>query len=970
MCILTKKMQIDTSNSVFNQLAKPVRKALAGLGFISPTRPQTLAFPSILERKNVLLIAPTGTGKTEAVVLPIFSRLIKEKNQDQKGIQVIYITPLRALNRDMFKRLTYWADQLGITIEVRHGDTELKTRRMQAKKPPKILVTTPETLQAILPGTQMRKHLKNVKVVIVDEVHDLAGSKRGAQLSIALERLRQVTGSEFQRIGLSATIGNPQEIAKYLAGTRRQVSIIHATMEKSYYYNVEFPSLVQSDFDLGGRLETSPEVASRIRRILELVDSHKSTLVFVNSRTVAEVLGHKLTILGREDIAVHHGSISKDERIGIEDSFKNGQLKAIICTNTLELGIDIGNVDLVIQYMSPRQVNSLIQRVGRSGHQLNSKSEGTIITVYPDDTLESLASIKNAKNNLIEPVFMHEGALDVLSHQIAGLLMDHQTLTLNEILHLSHRSYLYRKINKTELLDLIRFLDSLNHLRFNEDDGVLTKTRRTREYYYSNLSMIPDERRYPVINVLSDRKIGTLGDEFMALHARVGLNFIMKGKVWRIVQIEDESGNVYVLPSEDPFASVPGWDGEILPVPFELAQQTGQSRQRIADVLRETGNIDVAAEVLAKELGTDKASMQNAITEVEEQIRQNAPLPTEKHIVLEIYDRYIVVHACFGELVNKTLGGIFDSALSERELITGWWTDGYRILIEAARKPNKQEIAELQQTLFGLNDEAVDFAFSKYLEAKFPFGYKMKAVAERFGALPRGKTMSHQREAELRSRFDNTPIYRETIREAMMEKVDLERTKQIVRDVATGKIRVTTYISHEKPTPLAYHILAQFADVIELMAPEKVIVNNIDKMKMAIDARTTTLLCMKCGQWNMQEKIKDLPAEPKCEKCGSALLAPLYRSQNIGHLQDSLARRREGKDLSPEELRELSQARRRADLILSYGKDAVRALQVKGVGPETASRILGKMHSDKDALYLDLLKAKVQYLRTREFWDK
>jgi ATP-dependent Lhr-like helicase len=191
-----------------------------------------------------------------------------------------------------------------------------------------------------------------------------------------------------------------------------------------------------------------------------------------------------------------------------------------------------------------------------------------------------------------------------------------------------------------------------------------------------------------------------------------------------------------------------------------------------------------------------------------------------------------------------------------------------------------------------------------------------------------------------------------------------------MRDVASGKIKVTTYISYEKPTPLAYHILAQFADVTEMMAPEKVIGNNIDKMKMAIDARTTTLLCMKCGQWITQQKIKDLPQEPQCGKCGSALLAPLYRSQNVGNLQDALVRRREGKELTPEELKELSQARRKADLILSYGKDAVRALQVKGVGAETASRILGKMHSDQDAFYMDLLKAKVQYLRTREYWDK
>src|SRR5674476_1462750 len=208
-------MQIENSNSVFELLAKPIRKALKELGFSAPTLPQTLAFPPILQGKNVLLIAPTGTGKTEAVLLPIFSKLVEQKNQDHKGIQIIYITPLRALNRDMFKRLTFWSEKLDITVEVRHGDTEMKIRRKQALKPPQMLVTTPETLQAILPGTKMRRHLKNVEYVVVDEVHDLASSKRGAQLSIALERLQMVTGKEFQRIGLSATIGNPQEIAKY-----------------------------------------------------------------------------------------------------------------------------------------------------------------------------------------------------------------------------------------------------------------------------------------------------------------------------------------------------------------------------------------------------------------------------------------------------------------------------------------------------------------------------------------------------------------------------------------------------------------------------------------------------------------------------------------------------------------------------------------------------------------------------------
>ena len=233
-------MQTDKSTSVFELLAKPVQKALAELGFTEPTLPQTLAFPPILAGKNVLLIAPTGTGKTEAVLLPVFSRLVEQKNEEQKGIQVIYITPLRALNRDMLKRLTFWSEQLGISVEVRHGDTEMKIRRKQARQPPQMLVTTPETLQAILPGSQMRRHLRSVQYVIIDEVHDLAESKRGVQLTIALERLFEVTEKEFQRIGLSATVGNPEEVAKFIAGTNREINIVQAVLAKNYRYHVEY----------------------------------------------------------------------------------------------------------------------------------------------------------------------------------------------------------------------------------------------------------------------------------------------------------------------------------------------------------------------------------------------------------------------------------------------------------------------------------------------------------------------------------------------------------------------------------------------------------------------------------------------------------------------------------------------------------------------------------------------------------
>lgn len=960
-------MKKPFTSEVFRLLAKPIREGLAELGFSQPTLPQVLAIPHVLAGENLLLIAPTGSGKTEAVLLPVFSMFIH--SIDEEGISIVYITPLRALNRDLLKRLSFWAVRLGIAVEVRHGDTELKLRRKQAVSPPHMLVTTPETLQAILPGTRMKGHLSHVKCVVIDEVHELASSKRGTQLTVALERLREVVGKDFQRIGLSATVGNPSQVAQFIAGANRNVKIIHASLSKGYRYAVENPAPADADYELAGKLGMSPEAAARIRRLATLIDSHKSTLIFVNSRTVAEMLGHRFTQLGRGDVAVHHGSLSKEERVQIEDDFKAGILKAIICTSTLELGIDIGTVDLVVQYLSPRQVSSLIQRVGRSGHRLDRLSEGVIITAFPDDCLEALAAVRNAYTGKVEPVLIHENALDVLAHQVAGVLMDRGSITIDELLAILRRAYPYRRLDKETLLDVVHFLASLNQLRFDKEEGVLRRTRKTRDYYYKNLSMIPDERRYPIINVLSDRRIGTLGDEFMALRARIGLNIIVRGKVWRIVQIEEETGTVYVVPSEDPFAAIPGWDGEMLPVPFDLAQETGKIREEIGEMLKSVGNDEAVSEKIAEKLKVDKTALFEAVREIEEHLKQGAPLPTHNRIVIEAFDKYLIVHACFGEIVNSTLGGIFDAVLSDKELIVGWWNNGYRILIETPRKLTPQEVDKMPTTLFSLTDEQVEEAFNEYLEAKFPYAYKMKFVAERFGALPRGKTMGPERQSRLPVMFRGTPIYDETLREATLEKADLEKVKEMMQNVKAGKIKVSTLYRSENPTPLAYHILAKYSDISELMAPERVLLSNIEKMKRAIEAKTAVLMCIGCGEWTCEKKIKDLPEQPACEKCDSKLLALLYPSQNVKKLQEILKKRREDKSLTEDEVKEIAHARRTADLILSYGKKAIIALKVKGVGPETAFRILGKMHPKEEEFYMDLLKAKIQYLKTREFWE-
>jgi ATP-dependent Lhr-like helicase len=274
----------------------------------------------------------------------------------------------------------------------------------------------------------------------------------------------------------------------------------------------------------------------------------------------------------------------------------------------------------------------------------------------------------------------------------------------------------------------------------------------------------------------------------------------------------------------------------------------------------------------------------------------------------------------------------------------------------------------MPQLLFHLSDEEVDKSFNAYLEAKFPFSYKMKFVADRFGALQRGKTMSYERLSMLPSRFRDTPVYDETLREAMLEKVDIKRVKQIMHEIADGAIKVSTIFRSEKPTPLALHILAKYSDLAELMAPEEMLTSNIDKMKKAIEARTVKLLCMSCMEWMAEEKIRNLEEHPHCGKCGSGLLTTLYRSQNPEEFILLLKNRVAGKELKEEDVKTLTQARRSADLILSYGRKAVIALEVKGVGPETASRILGKMHHKEEDFLMDLLKAKLFYIRSSPYW--
>ncbi len=954
-------MTDNLPQQVFASLSKTIQEALAESGFKAPTPPQLLAIPKIMGGTNVLLIAPTGSGKTEAVLLPILDQLTRTENR--QGISIIYITPMRALNRDLLKRLDFWRTKLGFTVEVRHGDTPQKERRRQAIRPPDFLVTTPETLQAILPGKRMRSHLRYVRWLVIDEVHELADDRRGVQLTVGLERLRKITKQEFQRIGLSATVGNPEEIAAFLAGSRK-CEVIQALPPKEANYFVEFPHPTDEDNIVAQGLYTAPEAAARLNRIWELVENHDSTLIFVNSRTNAEILGSKFQQLKR-NVAVHHGSLPREERVRVENDFKNGRIKALVCTSTLELGIDIGNVDLTVQYMSPRRVSSLIQRVGRSGHRLDRVSEGAIMAVSTEDILESVAAVQKAQEKQIEPVRIHEKALDVLAHQIAGIIFESDDkIKAEEAFALIRRAYPYRDLSVEEFERVTAFMEKMRYIR--NDEGYLLRGGRTRQYYFENLSMIPDERRYHVIDLSTQQSVGILGEEFMMTKARIGLHFIVKGKVWQIEQISDDA-RVYVTPVEDPTAAVPGWDGELLPIPFELAQRVGELRCEIALGL-EAGTPSSAVVNLCGRWPTERFAVRKIVEEIDDHRKTGAPLPTDRRMVLEAFDRFLIIHASFGETVNNTLGEIFEELLSRDGLVRQWWSDGYRILLELTSTTDDISLEEMRSNLFGTDSGKLEGIFKGVLHRHFPFGYYMKFIAERFGALRRGLMFSGDNLRELGLRFRMTPIYDETIREALMLHVDYPRVREIYRMIKEGEMEVALFRAKEKPTPLGFHILNKHVDVPELIAPESVERNTLERLRYSLGNMTVDLLCFECGELMQAEVVKELSQKPKCSSCGSGLLA--LSTWSTDYVSRALEKKLKARPLEEAEREALTRARRSADLVLSYGRRAVLALCVYGIGPQTASRILAKMHDDEKTFFKDLLEAKLKFIITRQFWDR
>ena len=890
-------------------LSPAVREVVRKRGFTALSDAQEQAIPLLLEGKNLVLVAPTGTGKTESAMLPVFDRLLATAGP---GFKAVYVTPLRSLNRDILARMEWWCRELSLSAGVRHGDTPQNERRKQALNPPDLLITTPESLQALFMGKRLREHLKNVRYVIIDEIHELADSKRGAQLAVALERLAAYAG-EFQRIGLSATVGNSDDIGRFLCGARA-------------FSLVEVP--VASHLEIGVRF-AGEDFAAQTRAVGECLDAPGSTLVFVNTRVTAEALWHEL--YPRGDVEVHHGSLSRDVRVEAEERFREGAVRTLIATSSMELGIDIGHIEHVVQFGSPRQVSRLVQRVGRAGHRLDAISRGTVLATGFDDLLESLVIARRAKANECERIVPPAGAADVLANQVAAIAVEYGEIEVSRIRDMIERSGVFAGCGP--LVDTV-CSQMAEHRPIRLDGTRVTRTGRARRYLIDNLSMIPDERKVEIFDMVSRRTVGTLDESFVLGWMHTGAIFITKGQLWQVLDIE--GGRITVEPAARARGEVPTWEGEQIPVPFAVAREVGALRRtrafsRYSDI---PAAIRYAERFIARMDGG------------------NYPVPSDRLITLENTDEGVVCNVCGGHKANEALARTLSVLLSARYGTTvGIEVGAYRFLL---RLPPAVRALEVEETLAALEPAHLPGVLKLALKRTALFKWKLVQVAKKFGAIDADADYERFSIHRLIDLFDETVIAAEAYRELFSGSMDVDAAREILLAIRDGRTAVAT----GRLSPLGSEGLSSSRDMIPPPMIDQAVIGTLMRR---LDKEDVVLFCMHCRKWKSRTVVERVPDEPQCPLCNARLIAALkpWDEQFIPAMRK--------KEKTEEERAIEVRFLRNANIVLSSGKKAVTALAAKGVGPEAASRILATL-SEGDAFYREILKAERNYVRTHRFW--
>jgi ATP-dependent Lhr-like helicase len=641
--------------------------------FAEPTAPQRRAWPLIRSGRDVLIAAPTGSGKTFAAFLAAIDDLLRQglAGTLQDGVQVVYVSPLKALSNDVQKNLSeplaeirrvLEADGLpdvDVRVVLRTGDTAPADRQAMLKRPPHILVTTPESLYLILTSERAREMLRSVRTVIVDEIHAVARDKRGSHLALSLERLAALARGPVQRIGLSATQKPIEEIARFLMGTGRPpCDIIDEGHHRVLDLALEIPS---SPLEAVMSGEVWEEV---YERLAQLIAEHRTTLVFVNTRRLCERLTmHLSERLGAEQVTSHHGSLSREKRLEAETRLKNGELKALVATASLELGIDIGSVDLVCQLSTPRSIATLLQRVGRSGHRLGAVPKGRLFPLSRDDLIECTALLRAAREGKLDRLIIPEKPLDILAQQVVAMAACEEW-DEDALYELARRASPYRNLSRAEFDDVVRMLsDGFTTKRgrraaYLHYDGVNHRLRARRGARLAALTSggaIPDLGDYRVVLEPTETFVGTLNEDF-AIESAPGDIFQLGNASYLILRVE--SGQVRVADAQGQPPTLPFWLGEAPARTDELSVEVSRLR---GDIERRLGDVPSAIRWLVEETGAAEPAARQIVEYLAATKQVLGVIPSQETLVLErFFDEaggmQLVLHAPFGARINKAWG--------------------------------------------------------------------------------------------------------------------------------------------------------------------------------------------------------------------------------------------------------------------------------------------------------------------------
>jgi len=840
---------VTTAASALERFSPAARDWFRG-AFAAPTHAQELGWDAVAAGEHTLLLAPTGSGKTLAAFLWCLDRLsnrpplpVDRRGRSRRaGVSVVYVSPLKALSYDIERNLRVPLAGLrvaaareglpapDITVGVRTGDTPARDREALRRDPPDILITTPESLYLML-TSRARDVLATVDTVIVDEIHTMAATKRGAHLALSLERLARLTGHDFQRIGLSATQRPLEEVARYLGGNR-PVRIADAGVQRALDLKIVVPvadmtrpgesaGLVpESELDPGQRNSIWPALYPEL---LALVRAHHSTLIFVNNRRLAERLAARVNeVAGEELLRAHHGSVSREQRKEVEELLKAGQIPGLVCTSSMELGIDMGAVDLVVQVESPKSVARGLQRVGRAGHQVGAVSTGRIFPKFRGDLLECAVMAGRMRQGLIEKTVVPQNPLDVLAQQIVAACAVEE-FTVEGLETLVRGAYPFATLSRAQLEGVLAMLaghypsDEFASLRprviWDRESGVISGRGDARTLAVVNAGTIPDRGMYGVFLGVGGPRVGEL-DEEMVYESRPGETFLLGATTWRIEQITRDQ--VIVSPAPGQPGKMPFWKGDGVGRPLELGEAIGAFTREVAAIR----DPEAACARLMAENDLDFNGASNLLAYLADEQEATGVLPTDRTIVVERYrdelgDWRVVILTPFGGQVHAPWAQAIEQLLTVRagfEANTIWSDDGIAVRFTGDGEPPPA-------SLFFPAPGDVEEAIVDRLADTALFAARFRENAGRALLLPRRRPgarsplwLQRQRSADLlavASRYGSFPIILETYRECLRDVFDLPGLVSVLQRVASRELQVVE-VETAEASPFARSLLFDY----------------------------------------------------------------------------------------------------------------------------------------------------------------